>query len=195
MENRGKAGPEMISQKTSAVQSGINCPAILGIMETNLHCTVQRQFQMDPRQLEMTSICNCRWTLAFEEFSGAKNRLALLSLLAPVQHSAAQSEFVRGLVESKRIYQPQVFSAREAHEFLHGIPAFEAAGQLVRVPAWGRPARPKVKVTVGAGKPAGIRLEALMDFHAELTLDGAPVSEEEWKPPSLSQKARFLPTR
>ena len=118
---------------------------------------------------------------AFEEFSGAKNRQALLSLLAPVQRAAAQSEFVRSLVESKRIYQPQVFSAREAHEFLHGIPAFEAAGLLVRVPAWGRPARPKVKVTVGAGKPAGIGLEALMDFHAELTLDGAPVSEEEWK--------------
>ena len=118
---------------------------------------------------------------AFEEFSGAKNRQALLSLLAPVQRAAAQSEFVRSLVESKRIYQPQVFSAREAHEFLRGIPAFEAAGLLVRVPAWGRPARPKVKVTVGAGKPAGIGLEALMDFHAELTLDGAPVSEEEWK--------------
>ena len=32
---------------------------------------------------------------AFEEFSGAKNRQALLSLLAPVQRAAALSEFVR----------------------------------------------------------------------------------------------------
>ena len=118
---------------------------------------------------------------ALEEFSGAKNRQALLSLLAPVQRASSQSEFVRGLVESKRVYQPQVFSAREAHEFLKGIPLFEEAGLLVRVPAWGRPARPKVKVTVGAGKPAGIGLDALMDFHAELTLDGEPVSEAEWK--------------
>ena len=80
---------------------------------------------------------------AFEEFSGAKNRQALLSLLAPVQRASSKSKFVRGLVESKRVYQPQVFSAREAHEFLQGIPVFEEAGLLVRVPAWGRPARPK----------------------------------------------------
>jgi non-specific serine/threonine protein kinase len=118
---------------------------------------------------------------AFEEFSGTKNRQALLSLLAPVQRASAKSEFVRGLVESKRVYQPQVFSAREAHEFLQGIPAFEEAGLLVRVPAWGRPARPKVRVTVGAGKPAGVGLDALMDFHAELTLGGDPVSESEWR--------------
>ena len=118
---------------------------------------------------------------AFEEFSGAKNRQSLLSLLSTVQRASAQSEFVRGLVESKRVYQPQVFSAREAHEFLQGIPVFEEAGLLVRVPAWGRPVRPKVKVTVGAAKPAGVGLDALMDFHAELTLDGEPVSEAEWK--------------
>ncbi len=118
---------------------------------------------------------------AFEEFSGAKNRQALLSLLAPVQRASAKSEFVRGLVESKRVYQPQAFSAREAHEFLQGIPTFEESGLLVRVPAWGRPARPQVKVTVGAGRPAGVGLDAIMDFHAELTLDGDPVSESEWR--------------
>ena len=118
---------------------------------------------------------------AFEEFSGAKNRQALLSLLAPVQRASAKSEFVRGLVESKRVYQPQAFSAREAHEFLQGIPTFEESGLLVRVPAWGRPARPKVKVTVGAGKPSGVGLDAIMDFRAELTLDGDPVSESEWR--------------
>jgi non-specific serine/threonine protein kinase len=118
---------------------------------------------------------------AFDEFSGAGNRQALLSLLAPVQRASAKSEFVRGLVESKRVYQPQVFTAREAHQFLQEIPAFEEAGLLVRVPAWGRPVRPKVNVTVGAGKPAGVGLDALMDFRAELTLDGEPVSEAEWK--------------
>ena len=118
---------------------------------------------------------------AFEEFSGARNRQALLSLLAPVQRASARSRFVRELVESKRVYQPQAFTSREAHQFLQEIPAFEESGLLVRVPAWGRPARPKVKVTVGAGKPAGIGLDALMDFRAELTLDGDPISEAEWK--------------
>ena len=118
---------------------------------------------------------------AFEEFSGARNRQALLSLLAPVQRASAKSGLVRELVESKRVYKPQVFTAREAHRFLQEIPAFEESGLLVRVPAWGRPARPKVKVTVGAGKPSGVGLDALMDFHAELTLDGEPVTEAEWK--------------
>lgn len=118
---------------------------------------------------------------AFEEFSGTKNRQALLSLLAPVQRASGKSDFVRGLVESNRVYQPQVFTAREAHEFLREIPIFEESGLLVRVPAWGRPARPQVKVTVGAGKPAGVGLDALMDFRAELTLDGEPVSDAEWK--------------
>ncbi len=118
---------------------------------------------------------------ALEEFSGARNRQALLSLLAPVQRASAKSDFVRELVESKRVYQAQAFSAREAHQFLQEIPTFEEAGLLVRVPAWGHPSRPMVKVTVGAGKPSGVGLDALMDFRAELTLDGEPVSEAEWK--------------
>lgn len=118
---------------------------------------------------------------ALEEFSGAKNRQALLSLLAPVQRAAARSGFVRELVESKRVYQPQAFSAREAHQFLQGIALFEEAGLLVRVPSWGHPSRPKVKVTVGAGKPSGVGLDAMMDFRAELTLDGEPLSDAEWK--------------
>lgn len=131
---------------------------------------------------------------ALEVYSGTKNRQALLSLLAPVQRASGKSEFVRLLVESKRIYQPQVFTARETHQFLQGIPVFEESGLLVRVPAWGRPLRPKVRVTVGAAKPAGVGLDALMDFRAELTLEGEPLSEAEWKS-LLSGTDSLIPIR
>ena len=118
---------------------------------------------------------------ALDEFSGAGNRQALLSLLAPVQRASSKSRFVKEIVDSDRIYQPQLFTAREAHEFLREIPVFEESGLLVRVPGWGHPLKPKVKVTVGAAKPTGMGLDALLDFRAELTLDGESIPEAEWR--------------
>ncbi len=126
---------------------------------------------------------------ALQEFSGAKNKQALLSLLAPVQRAAERSAFVRELTASNRVYQPQVFSVAEAHTFLKEIPIFEESGLLVRVPKWGRPARPQVRVTVGAGKPAGVGLDAMLDFRAELCLDGEPIPLAEWKRLSTSSES------
>src|SRR2546426_11895330 len=61
----------------------------------------------------------------------------------------------------------------EAHRFLHAIPAFEAAGLIVRVPDWWRrrrPPRPEVAVRVGEKKPSAVGMDALLDFSVAVAL-------------------------
>ncbi len=119
---------------------------------------------------------------ALQEYAGTQNRSALLSLLAPVQRAAEKSGLVRELTDSQRIFQPQRWTPREAHRFLQDIPHYEASGLLVRVPDWfrgGRAARPGVRVTIGAGKPAGSGLGSLLDFDATLALDGETLTAED----------------
>jgi non-specific serine/threonine protein kinase len=121
---------------------------------------------------------------ALQEYAGASQRAALLGLLAPVQRAAEKSQYAKELVESQRIYQPQRWTAQEAYRFLREVPTLEDSGVLVRLPDWwkgGRPSRPTVNVTVGGKTPAGIGLEAVLDFEVELVLDGEAVSEEEWR--------------
>lgn len=120
---------------------------------------------------------------ALQEYAGARNRGALLALLAPVQRAAEKSAFTRDLVDSQRVFQPQAWTPREAHRFLRDIPRFEEAGLLVRIPDWwraGRPSRPTVSVAVGGAKPAGLGLGALLDFKVGLTLEGEAITAEEW---------------
>ena len=120
---------------------------------------------------------------ALQEYAGAHNRTALLALLAPVQQAAGKSLLARELVDSQRVFQPQVWTPREAHRFLRDIPLFEDSGLLVRIPDWwkaGRPSRPTVNVTVGGANAAGLGLDALLDFKVALTLDGMAITEAEW---------------
>ena len=121
---------------------------------------------------------------ALNEYVGAGQRATLLALLAPVQRAAERSPFVRELVESQRVFQPQRWSPREAHRFLQEVPALEDSGVLVRLPDWwkaGRPPRPSVNVTVGTKPAAGLGLGALLDFHVDLALDGETITPEEWQ--------------
>ncbi len=120
---------------------------------------------------------------ALQDYAGARNREALLALLAPVQRAAEKSELARELVDSQRVFQPQVWTPREAHRFLRDIPLFEDSGLLVRIPDWwkaGRPSRPTVSVTVGGTKTAGLGLDALLDFKVALTLDDEAITPAEW---------------
>ena len=120
---------------------------------------------------------------ALTEYAGAKDKAALLSLLRPVQRAAEGSPLVRELLDSKELYHPLRWSAREAHRFLREVPALEAAGLIVRVPDWwrARRARPTVQVQVGDSPPAGVGLDALLDFSVQVALDGEPLDEQEWK--------------
>ncbi len=120
---------------------------------------------------------------ALEEYAGAKNRSALLSLLLPVQRAASASALVRRLVDSGEVFHPLAWTPREAHEFLREIPGLEASGVLVRVPDWWqarRGPRPEVSVTVGGRAPSTLGTDALLDFRADLTLGGETLTEEEW---------------
>jgi superfamily II DNA or RNA helicase len=121
---------------------------------------------------------------AVKEYADAGRRDALLSLLTPVQRAAAESPFVKELVDSGAIYRAVGWTPREAYRFLQEIPRCEQAGVLVRVPDWwksGRPSRPLVSVEVGQKPSSGVGLNAMLDFSARVTLDGVALSAEEWR--------------
>jgi superfamily II DNA or RNA helicase len=110
---------------------------------------------------------------ALREYAGAKNKTRLLSLLRPVQQATTQCVWLRAMVDSGEIYHPLRWTAPEAFQFLTDVPLLEGAGIVVRSPsAWraGRPARPKVKATVGGTVPSLLGKDALLDFSVELTL-------------------------
>ncbi len=112
------------------------------------------------------------------------DRAALLSLLAPVDRAAANSPMLKDLVDTGDIFQPLAWTPREAHRFLQDVPAFEAAGVMVRVPDWWRADRPRrleVSVTVGGKPPSTLGLDALLDFSVALTLEGEAISDAEWR--------------
>ena len=119
---------------------------------------------------------------ALKTLSG--DRAALLSLLAPVDRAAAASSLLKDLVDTGDVFQPLAWTPREAHRFLQDVPAFEAAGVIVRVPDWWRRDRPRrleVSVTVGGKPPSTLGLDALLDFSVALTLDGEVISDAEWR--------------
>jgi non-specific serine/threonine protein kinase len=119
---------------------------------------------------------------ALQEFAGAKNKPALLSLLTPIQRAAERLEWVRRIIEAGEIYHPQRWSPHEAYAFLRDIPSLEESGLIVRVPDWwnaSRPPRPMVSVKVGDKAKGKLSAESLLDFHVGVTVAGEPLSEAE----------------
>ena len=121
---------------------------------------------------------------ALQEYSGARNRERLLSLLMPVQRAAEHCPWLRAMVDTGEIFHPLRWSPQQAVQFLKDVPALESAGVVVRMPAsWrmNRPARPQVKATVGGTTPSQVGMDALLDFRMEVTLDGEKLSAAEIK--------------
>jgi superfamily II DNA or RNA helicase len=119
---------------------------------------------------------------ALQEYAGAKNKAALTSLLAPVQRAAEKSALAHELVDTRRLFQPMVWTPQEAYRFLRDIPLFEECGLLVRVPDWwkgGRPARPQVNIRIGEKPTSLLGLEGLMDFSVEVALEGERLTTAE----------------
>ena len=119
---------------------------------------------------------------ALAEFSGARSKAQLLSLLLPVQRAAEHCDWLREMVDAGEIYHPLRWTPLDAHRFLTDLPKLETAGIVVRTPGvWqsGRPARPVVKASVGTRPPSLLGKEALLDFSMEVSLDGECLNASE----------------
>ncbi|MCL2000552.1 MAG: SNF2-related protein, partial [Planctomycetes bacterium] len=118
---------------------------------------------------------------ALREFAGEKNKDALLKLLSPVQLAAEASPLAQELVDSGQVFHPQGWTPQKAYRFLKDIPAFEAAGLMVRVPDWwSRRPRPAVKASIGKSKSGGVGKDAMLSFDVSLSLGGETLSEEDF---------------
>ncbi len=121
---------------------------------------------------------------ALQDYAGAKNQAGLRSLLEPVQQAAERSVWTRELLESRRLFQPHAWTPPQAYAFLREVPALESCGIITRIPNWwrnGRGTRPKVSVRLGGQTSAGLGVASLLKFSVESTLDGEPLTPEEWR--------------
>jgi non-specific serine/threonine protein kinase len=121
---------------------------------------------------------------ALQEYAGAKKHERLLSLLLPVQRAAEDCAWLKAMVDAGEIFHPLRWSPQQALQFLKDVPALESAGIAVRMPAnWpmNRPARPKVRATIGGNAPSQLGMDALLDFRMDVTLDGERLSAAEIK--------------
>ena len=121
---------------------------------------------------------------ALREYSGAKNKDRLLSLLLPVQRASEHCGWLRAMVEAGEIYHPLRWTPAQALQFLSDGSRLEAAGIVIRAPStWraGRPSRPQVKASVGGKVPSVLGKDALLDFDMQITLDGESLSAAEIK--------------
>src|SRR4029077_8886099 len=119
---------------------------------------------------------------ALREYAVAANKDRLLSLLLPVQRASETCAWLKAMVDAGEIFHPLRWTPNEALQLLRDVPALEAAGVMVRMPAaWrgNRPPRPRVTGTVGGKPPSGIGKDALLDFQMEVTLDGETLTAEE----------------
>jgi len=119
---------------------------------------------------------------ALKEYAGAANKERLLSLLLPVQRAAERCAWLRSMVDEHEIFHPLRWTPSEAFRLLENGHELEAAGIVVRMPAtWraGRPSRPRVTATVGRQAPTGLGTDALLDFSAEVILDGERLTQAE----------------
>lgn len=121
---------------------------------------------------------------ALQEYAGKQNQDALRSLLEPVQRASEKSGWVRKLLDSRRVFQPQAWTPKDAYEFLREVSVIEQAGIITRIPNWwkgGRGLRPAVRVTVGGNPHSVLGLDTMLDFSVETSLGGETLSADEWR--------------
>ena len=119
---------------------------------------------------------------ALREYAGVASRTKLLALLMPVQRAAGNCAWLKPMVDAGEIFHPLRWTPGDAARFLASVPELETAGVVVRMPAtWhaNRPARPRMTATVGARAPSALGVDGLLDFRAEMTLDGEPLTARE----------------
>ncbi len=119
---------------------------------------------------------------ALRQYAAERDQTKLAELLTPVREAAARSVVVDRLLSSRAIFQPQAWPISQAYAFLNDVAVMEEAGLIVRVPDWWksrRSTRPQVQVRIGEQKTNAIGLDSLLDFSAELAIDGTPLAHQE----------------
>ncbi|MDA3961714.1 MAG: DEAD/DEAH box helicase [Planctomycetota bacterium] len=117
---------------------------------------------------------------ALEEYRDDRERL--ICLLEPLTRAGESCPWLQGLLESKAIFQPRLWSPAEALRFLRDAERLREAGVVVRLPAvWraDRPARVQVSGSVGSEGPSQLGTAAILDFQASLAVDGEALDEDE----------------
>jgi SNF2 family DNA or RNA helicase len=117
---------------------------------------------------------------ALEQYAGARNRPALIKLLAPVQQAAERCDWVQELVRTAAIYRPMAWPAQQAYRFLQSVPELEACGLSVRLPDWWkkRP-RPRVAVKIGDQHKTTLGAAAMLDFDVRVALGDHTLTQSE----------------
>ena len=117
---------------------------------------------------------------ALAQYAGARNRAALIKLLAPVQQAAEACPWVQDLVDSGDIYRPMAWPAGRAYGLLRSVPELEASGLVVQLPNWWRKRpRPQVTVTIGGAAPSKLGVDAMLDFDVKVALGDTTLSYDE----------------
>ena len=107
---------------------------------------------------------------ALQEYSGARNRERLLSLLMPVQRAAEHCPWLKAMVDAGEIFHPLRWSPQQAVQFLKDVPALESAG--VRRAHAGELAHEPPRTPAGEGNGRGQRTVAAGDGCAARLPDG-----------------------
>ena len=119
---------------------------------------------------------------ALQTYAAAPDQRTLEAILTPVRTAAATIPWVRELLESRRVFQALAWTPAEAYRFIRDLPALESAGLVLKVPDWwkgGRPSRPAVQIKLDTDKSM-LGVGAMLQFHISTTLEGTPLSAEDW---------------
>lgn len=131
---------------------------------------------------------------ALKEYEEEKNKDHLLNLLKPIHKASEDISFIKEMLDSKTLFHPQAWTAKQAYTFLSSLHVIEICGIKVKVPNWWKPKtppRPKVDVTVGNKSANLVGLTSLLDFNIKYSLpNGAQLTKKELQ--SLMQSVEKL---
>lgn len=115
-----------------------------------------------------------------EQYSGAKNRQALIKLLSPLQTAGEEVTWVQEMIDSGKIYSPSAWTPQQAYQLLKSVPQIEQSGVSVLLPNWWkRRPRARVSATIGAQKGSALGVDALMQFDVKIAVGDTELSQKE----------------
>lgn len=109
------------------------------------------------------------------------DKVSLMAILEPLVNVTKKSTFIKGLFDSKRIFQPMALSSNEAYKFLQEISLYEESNIIVRINNLWKRNVPSAKVSVSLGNDVETKFNqfSLLDFAVNVTVDGEVLTPEE----------------